>query len=362
MPDNVPITAGTGTDIATDLIGGAHYQRVKVTFGVDGTATDASAGNPLPVTGPLTDTELRATALPVSGTVAVTGTFWQATQPVSGTVGVSGSVAVTGTFWQATQPVSGTVTANAGTGTFAISAASLPLPSGASTSAKQPALGTAGTASSDVLTVQGIASMTAIKVDGSAVTQPVSAASLPLPTGAATSAKQDTIITAVQGATPAGENHIGGVHGWAFDVAVTPTVTNGAYSPGDIVGALLTFASVARVNDEAVLITGAQVVSKAAVTPSLTLILFNADPSSTTKTDNAAYSLNSADAFRVVAAIPLNGGWTDHGTPNSTRVDNLGIVAKPVSGGRDLYGLLIDGTGATLTSTGDIQVRLRGMA
>lgn len=41
-----------------------------------------------PVSGPLTDTQLRASAVPVSGT------FWQATQPVSGT------------FWQATQPVS----------------------------------------------------------------------------------------------------------------------------------------------------------------------------------------------------------------------------------------------------------------
>ena len=48
------------------------------------------------------------------------------------------------------------------------------LPSGAATAAKQPALGTAGSASADVLTVQGIASMTALKVDGSAVTQPVS--------------------------------------------------------------------------------------------------------------------------------------------------------------------------------------------
>lgn len=209
------------------------------TVGVSGTVA---------VSGPLTDAELRASAVPVSlasvpthavtqsgtwtvtgeggtfpitdnggsitvdGTVAVTGTFWQATQPVSvaslplpfgaatsakqptlgtagtasadvisiqgvalmtpvavsdnggsltvdGTVSVSGSVAVTGTFWQATQPVS---------------AVSLPLPSGASTAAKQPAIGTAGTASADVITVQGIASMTAIKVDGSAVTQPVS--------------------------------------------------------------------------------------------------------------------------------------------------------------------------------------------
>ena len=50
---------------------------------------------------------------------------------------IANSVAVTGTFWQATQPVSGTVTANAGTGTFAISAASLPLPTGAATSALQ---------------------------------------------------------------------------------------------------------------------------------------------------------------------------------------------------------------------------------
>jgi len=55
-----------------------------------------------------------------------------------------------------------------------ISAASLPLPTGASTAAKQPALGTAGTASADVITVQGVASMTPLLVNGSGVTQPVS--------------------------------------------------------------------------------------------------------------------------------------------------------------------------------------------
>lgn len=81
-------------------------------------------------------------------------------------------------------------------GTAAISAAALPLPAGASTAAKQPALGTAGTASADVVTVQGIASMTPLKVDGSGVTQPVSAAALPLPAGAATAAKQPALGTA----------------------------------------------------------------------------------------------------------------------------------------------------------------------
>jgi hypothetical protein len=40
----------------------------------------------------------------VTGTVAVTGTFWQTTQPVS--IASMPTTPVTGTFWQATQPVS----------------------------------------------------------------------------------------------------------------------------------------------------------------------------------------------------------------------------------------------------------------
>jgi hypothetical protein len=47
-----------------------------------------------------------------------------------------------------------------------VSAASLPLPSGAATAAKQPGLGTAGASSPDVISVQGIASGTALPVSG----------------------------------------------------------------------------------------------------------------------------------------------------------------------------------------------------
>lgn len=50
--------------------------------------------------------------------------------------------------------------------TSPVSVSSLPLPTGASTAAKQPALGTAGTASTDVITVQGIASATPQPVSG----------------------------------------------------------------------------------------------------------------------------------------------------------------------------------------------------
>lgn len=49
MADNTLLNAGSGGDtIATDDVGGVKYQRVKVTYGVDGVATDVNASTPLP--------------------------------------------------------------------------------------------------------------------------------------------------------------------------------------------------------------------------------------------------------------------------------------------------------------------------
>lgn len=159
-----------------------------------------------PVTQPVSGT---VTAVQASGanlhvnvdsapTTAVTGTFFQATQPVSGT------------FFQATQPVSGTFFQ----ATQPVSAASLPLPTGAATAANQTTanaslssidgkltspLAVNSTLQAGAATVgkvdQGVGGVSAWKVDGSAVTQPVSNASLPLPAGASTSANQTTAIT-----------------------------------------------------------------------------------------------------------------------------------------------------------------------
>jgi hypothetical protein len=74
MVDNVGYTPGTGATIAADDIGGVLHQRVKLGVGGDGVAVDVSSANPMPVTAPggiavtgaLTDAELRAAAVPVS--------------------------------------------------------------------------------------------------------------------------------------------------------------------------------------------------------------------------------------------------------------------------------------------------------
>lgn len=151
-----------------------------------------------------------------------TGAVFAVSQSGSWSVALAAGAATVGAVNLAQYPpVSGRLPVDGSGVTQPISAAALPLPAGAATAAKQPAIGTAGAASSDVLTVQGIASMTALKVDGSAVTQPVSgtvtanagtgtfavsAAALPLPTGAATAANQTTgnsSLSSIDGKTPA---------------------------------------------------------------------------------------------------------------------------------------------------------------
>ena len=73
MADNVGYTPGTGATIAADDLSGVLYQRVKISEGADGSATDVSAANPMPssVPGAVSSTIL-------SLTTAATGTNYTA--------------------------------------------------------------------------------------------------------------------------------------------------------------------------------------------------------------------------------------------------------------------------------------------
>src|SRR5689334_5561236 len=68
MADNVNVTEGSGKIIATDDVGGVQYQRVKVTWGPDGTGndTDVATGKPMPVQLRGSDGTDRSNSLPVS--------------------------------------------------------------------------------------------------------------------------------------------------------------------------------------------------------------------------------------------------------------------------------------------------------
>lgn len=131
MADNLAITAGTGTTIATDDVSTVHYQKVKLVDGTADSSTVIAAGN-----------GTNGSALRVTIASDSTGVV----QLAAGTNGI------------------GKLTANSGVDIGDVDVTSCALPTGAATAAKQPALGTAGTASADVISVQGIASMTPVQV------------------------------------------------------------------------------------------------------------------------------------------------------------------------------------------------------
>ena len=208
---------GTPTGTVMMVDDGTNIQSAK---GDAAGRLDVNVNGTVPVSG----TFFQATqpvSLATAPTTPVTGAFFQTTQPVSGTVTVSnpttnpetglakdgtdittptampaggvgirgwlsaiwtklnGSLAVTGTFFQATQPVSGTVTANTGL-TQPLTDTQL------RTTAVPVSLATAPT--------------TPVTGTFFQATQPVSTASLPLPTGAST----ETTLSALNTKVPAG--------------------------------------------------------------------------------------------------------------------------------------------------------------
>jgi hypothetical protein len=187
----VTILCPNGIHAAPCSFGNGTGSAVTINLG----ASPVGTGNPFPITDPTLD------ALLTGGRLPVTGSFWQATQPVSVSAlplpagaatatgqtavqsapGVSASTVVTvqgtasgvampvsGTFWPATQPVSGTFwqttqpTADTALdplvsgGALAVSAAALPLPAGAAkasyqTAPQAPVAPAAATATNSIL-------------------------------------------------------------------------------------------------------------------------------------------------------------------------------------------------------------------
>jgi hypothetical protein len=230
----------------------------------------------------------------VENSVAVTGTFWQATQPISaaslplpsGAATAAGLTTINTTLGSPFQAggsigntsfgISGTLPAFASTptvnaaesGTWNVTniSGSVSLPTGAATAALQSATqAAAGSSSSAATGVQGVSGGVPVGVSGTVTanagsgTFAVSASALPLPTGAATSANQSSQITqetasATALGTPADTAWTGsgsgtipailkkvdadvqGGSGTIGATAPTTAIYNGAYSSGNLVG------------------------------------------------------------------------------------------------------------------------------
>ena len=137
---------------------------------------------------------------------------------------------------------------------------------------------------------------------------------------------------------------------------VTPTVTAGAYSANDVVGATLTFSGVPSRG----FIVSVTVVDQAKQAGALQLVLFDSLP--TNIADNGTYDIADADLLKIVGAVHL----TDTaGADKFDFSDNkiymrqaLVIPYQLAAGSTALYAFLIALGTPTFAATNDVQIQI----
>lgn len=140
-------------------------------------------------------------------------------------------------------------------------------------------------------------------------------------------------------------------------VSVTPTIQAAAYAAGDVIGGKMTFTNLLSPDVPTGELRKVYIYDKAKQGVSLTLVLFSADPSATTFTENAALTLNAADLEKVIAVVPL----TTHlalAANGVTYADEIAKSIKVAQSVRTIYGCLLAVGTPTYTSTSDLTVTL----
>jgi hypothetical protein len=193
QPVSGTVTADQGSAAAT-----AGAWPTKITDGVD--TANVTAAGALQVDGSAVTQPISAVSLPLPTGAATEATLaTRATEATLATRVADATVtARLNTLGQKLMVASAPVVIASDQSTLPVSVAALPLPTGAATAANQTTLGNQTTKINDGTNTAAVTAANALKVDGSAVTQPISAASLPLPTGAATEA---TLLTRATEAT-----------------------------------------------------------------------------------------------------------------------------------------------------------------
>jgi len=171
------------------------------------------------------------------------------------------------------------------------------------------------------------------------------------------------LLAALAAATPlaAGEAHVGQVGGTTAVVSAIPAVTAVAYTAGQVIGNLMTFAGMARAAGGTGLLQDVAIQAKSIQTVAVDLVLFNAAPAASTVTNAVALSIADEDVSKVVGVVHLD-DWTSLGATSYAQAGQLARAYKCATGVSDLFGALVArGTTAALGSTTDLQVVVTGL-
>jgi hypothetical protein len=314
MADNVEITAGTGTNIASDDIGGGlQVQRAKVTWGPDGTANDAdvATGKPLPVQLRGSDGADRSNLLPVTANAGTNlNTSALALEAGGNLAGAATSLAILDDWDESDRakvnPIAGQAGVAAGSGTV------------------------------------------------SALTQRVVLATdVALPAG--TNNIGDVDLASIA----AGETHIGEVGGRTVVKTITMTATTSVLASADVIADTQQLDAAFRKAD------GTGVLQSLTVfdpddNAAFAFDVYVHNTSTSIGTENAAISISDANASAGILGV-ISFATTDAKDLINGRMyhkANIGLAVTAVSGTDDLYFSIVNGSGTPTFAGGNIPMRV----
>lgn len=137
-------------------------------------------------------------------------------------------------------------------------------------------------------------------------------------------------------------------------IVVSPTVTAGAYSAGDCVGGVLTFANAARESGGGGVVKDLTIIDDAGQDVEMELWLFSV--TFTSPGDNAAWAATEAELHTLLGIITTSSGaWFATGTPSAAFIE---CSVRFDLNATSLFGQLVTRGTPTFAATDDVTVIL----
>lgn len=139
------------------------------------------------------------------------------------------------------------------------------------------------------------------------------------------------------------------------------TVDTNAYASGDLIGThsggKLTFTNVLGKGSQEGWLRQVVILDRSNQKSALDLLLFNADPSATTFTDNSAFAVHADDMDKVIALVPV--AAADYVSVSTTLAVYVKDWERPLKAAAStLYGALVCRGTPTYTNAAHLTLRL----
>lgn len=141
-------------------------------------------------------------------------------------------------------------------------------------------------------------------------------------------------------------------------VEATPTISTSAYASGDLIGTKMTLTGATSASVPNGTIVSVELIDKDAEAANVEVVFFDANPSNTTFTDNAAFAPTDADAANIICVREVQKHFA-FSTNGVSEAQNMAPCPFYLGGtNTTIYAAIVSRGTPTYTSTSDLTLRV----